>query len=123
METFHEEDEILPSKGQLEAATRSSSIKKVFVKFSQKSQENTCAGGFFWQSVRLEAWHLIKKETSTQMVFFLKTLQSFLCKQFYKLSKSKKIGASVKCLRGDFLQFPSAIVKIVISSGQLDTSL
>ena len=46
METFHEEDEILPSKGQLEAATRSSSIKKVFVKFSQKSQENTCAGVF-----------------------------------------------------------------------------
>ena len=34
-----------------------------------------------------------------------------------------KIGVSVKCFRGNFLQFSSAIAKIFISGGQLGTSL
>ena len=62
------------------------------------------------------------------MVFSWKRCRVFYVKNFEqhivdKLSKSNKIGVSVKCLRGDFLQFPSAIVKFVISSRQLDTSL
>ena len=52
------------------AVNRISSIKKVFLKFSQKSQENTCAGVSLW-SVRQEAWNFTKKETSPQMLFFL----------------------------------------------------
>ena len=37
--------------------------------------------------------------------------------------QNAKINVSVKCLRDDFLQFSSAIVKTFISVGQLGTSL
>ena len=43
---FHEEDQILPWKWYLEAATRSNSTKKVFLKISHKSQENNCCRVF-----------------------------------------------------------------------------
>ena len=44
-----------------EAVARKFSLKKVFLKISQNSQENNCAGVFFPKKVH------IKKETSTQV--------------------------------------------------------
>ena len=53
------------------------------------------------------------------MFFFQQVLQNFYVNNVGqnivdKFSKLSKIGLSVKCLRGDFLQFSSAIVKTFV---------
>ena len=51
-----------------EAVTRRRSIKKVFLKISQNSQETTCVGGsFFNKAEGLKPATLLKKETPTQL--------------------------------------------------------
>ena len=48
----------------LEAATRSCYVKKVFLKISQNSQENTCVGVSFL--IKLKNLSLIFRSTQTQ---------------------------------------------------------
>ena len=52
---------------QSEAVTRRSFIKKVFLKISKDSQENTCGRVSSLIKLQLEACNLIKIETLTQV--------------------------------------------------------
>ena len=51
-----------------EAVVRRYSVKKLFLKISQNSQENTCAKSLFFNKV--QACNFIKKETLVQMFSF-----------------------------------------------------
>ena len=50
-----------------EAVAQRSPIKKVFLEFSQNSQENTCARVSFL--IKLQVCNFIKKETLAQVLF------------------------------------------------------
>ena len=52
----------------LEAATRGDLYKKVFLKFSQNSQENSCARASFLIKLQAETCNLISKETLAQLL-------------------------------------------------------
>ena len=51
----------------LEAVTPRCSVKKVFLKISQNSQENTCVSVPFSLKLQAEACNFIKKETLAQV--------------------------------------------------------
>ena len=68
---------LLPIKWEVEAVTRNYSFKKVLLKLSLNSQENTCAAAFFLIKLQPDASNLIKKETLTQVFSF----------EFYKIFK------------------------------------
>ena len=57
------------------------------------------------------------------MIFSSKRYRIFHVKTLEILEKHCRHIVSVKYFRGHFLQFPSAIIKIFISGGQLGTSL
>ena len=50
-----------------EGVSRRCSIKKVFLKISQNSQENTCVRVSFLIKVQAEAWNFIKTNTLAQV--------------------------------------------------------
>ena len=52
----------------LEAVTRGDLYKKVFLKFSQNSQENTCARASFLIKLQAETCNFISKETLAQLL-------------------------------------------------------
>ena len=52
-----------------EAAVRRCSLKLVFLKVSQCSQENTCVGIFFNKVAGLKSYYVIKNETPTRVFF------------------------------------------------------
>ena len=52
-----------------EAATRGVLYKKVFLEFSQSSQENTCARASFLIKLQAKAFNFIKKEALAQVFF------------------------------------------------------
>ena len=115
-------------KRTVRGSHRSSSIKKVFLIFSQKSQENSCAGVIFDE---VSGWRLetlfIKRfrrrylfSCKRSRIFYINNIRQNILHKFLKLSKNR---CSVKCVTSDFLQFFSVIVKIFISGGQLGTSL
>ena len=58
-----------------EAVIRRCSVKKVFLKISQNSQENTCARVSFLTKLQASVCNFIKKETLAQVYF--QTLNEF----------------------------------------------
>ena len=81
----------------LEAVTRGDLYKKVFLKFSQNSQENTCARASFLIKLQAEICNLISKETLAQLLscefceifkntfFYRKPLDDCLCITYGKI--------------------------------------
>ena len=63
----------------IEAVTRRCSVKKIFLKTSQNSQENTCAIVFFFlNKVARKAFNLLKKEVLAQV----------FSSEFYEISRN-----------------------------------
>ena len=77
---------------QTEAVTRRCSVKKVFLKISQNSQENTRARVSFLIKLQAEACNLIKKETLAQ-VFSCEFCEIFKNTIFYRIHP---VAASVR---------------------------
>ena len=58
---------LVPVKWESETVTRSYSVKKVFLKISPNSQEDTCARVSFLIKFQAEVCNFIKKETLAQV--------------------------------------------------------
>ena len=74
------------------------SVKKVFMKISQNSQENTCARASFLIKLQVEACNFIKKETLTQ-VFSCEFCEIFKNTFSYR-TPSVAVSGHVKRYRG-----------------------
>ena len=59
----------MQTKSDTEAVSWRCFVKKVFLKLSQNSPENTCARVSFSIKLQIEACNFIKKETLAQMLF------------------------------------------------------
>ena len=65
-----------------EAVVRTCSVKKMFLKISQTSQENTCVGVSFLKSYRPEGYNFIKQRLQHRCfpVNFAKFLKNLFCR-------------------------------------------
>ena len=77
-EIFHEEDQILPRKWHLEAATRSCSMKKKFM--SMKSLKKSTAPESFL--IKVSSWRLVTlfKKRLWRKCFYPVNVENFLSK-------------------------------------------
>ena len=92
-----------------EAVVRRCSVKKVFLKTSQNSQENTCARvSFLIKRLTHEAWNFIKKETLAQV---------FTC-EFSEISKNTFFTEQFRWL---LLYHTSSMVRTVLINFLLET--
>ena len=66
-----------------EAVVQRCSVKKVFLKFLQNSQENTCARICFLLKLQANAWNFIEKETLSR-VFSCEFCEIFKNNFFYR---------------------------------------
>ena len=77
---------------RIEAVIQRCSVKKVFLKISQNSQENTCARASFLIKLLAEACNFIKKEALAQ-VFSCEFCEIFKNTYFYR---TPPVAASVR---------------------------